>query len=288
MRRPQDVLESAVLARCPSCRNTFSTDRSGRQDCPVCGKPLVVPEAYAPPPNAPGDVEPPPAPAPSQQGTPWERRDELGFTAAWWQTVQQALFEPGKLFAAARLDRGRQQLEFVLTLSVFWIVGQLLQLLFPSRPDQLLPLFEKFMSADQLATVRQMLDRNAQLSGPGTVILLSLLSPLFLVLFLYLNAGVTHLLALLFGQSKRGFPATFAACAYGSTPMVLLAIPGCGGIIASVWIVVLIGIGLKETHGISAGGAAATVLAPYAVFCCACCGTGMAFALLVGRAMGHH
>src|SRR5256885_13474884 len=42
-----DVLEGAVLARCPSCRNTFSTDRPGRQDCPVCGKPLVVPEPPA-------------------------------------------------------------------------------------------------------------------------------------------------------------------------------------------------------------------------------------------------
>ena len=286
MSRPQDVLEGAVLARCPSCRNTFSTDRSGRQDCPVCGKPLMVPEAAPPLVGNREEVRPPPPPV--QQGTPWERRGELGFGTAWGQTVQQALFEPSRLFSSVRLDQGRAQLTFVLTLSVFWIIGQLLQIAIPSRPDQLLPLFERFMSAEQMAAVRQMIARNAALSSPGVVLLLAALSPLFVFLFLYLNAGVTHLLALLFGQSKRGFPATFAACAYGSTPMILLAIPGCGGIIALVWTVVLIGIGMKETHGISAAGATATVLAPYAVFCCICCGSAAAFAVVVGRAMGRH
>src|SRR5205823_8208736 len=73
-----DVLEGAVLARCPSCRNTFSTDRPGRQDCPVCRKPLVVPEASAASATAGnGDAAPEPA------GTPWERRAELGFFTAW-------------------------------------------------------------------------------------------------------------------------------------------------------------------------------------------------------------
>ena len=69
--------------------------------------------------------------------------------------------------------------------------------------------------------------------------------------------------ALLLGQSKRGFPASFAACAYGVAPMVLLAIPGCGGVLALVWTIVLTGVGLKETHQIKSGGAAATVVAPY-------------------------
>src|SRR5437016_1097437 len=114
-----------MLARCPSCRNTFSTDRAGRQDCPVCGKPLVVPEqpagtAAPPPPSG----EPPQA---EGAGTPWERRRELGFIPAWAQTLQQALFEPGRLFSSAQLDRGSAQLGFaVLTASVFWSIGQLL------------------------------------------------------------------------------------------------------------------------------------------------------------------
>src|SRR5262245_48583544 len=117
-----------MLARCPNCRNTFSTDRAGRQDCPVCGKPLTVPEQAAP---ASEGAPPPSAEAPAgPPGTPWERREELGFASAWAQTVQQALFEPGKLFASARLDRGAAQLGFaVLTSSVFAAIGQALGLM---------------------------------------------------------------------------------------------------------------------------------------------------------------
>ena len=125
-----------MLARCPNCRNTFSTDRSGRQECPACGKPLIVPGPAAP---APGSITAPPQPAENTApspgspppefaaGTPWERRAELGFFEAWKQTTLQALFEPGKLFAAARLDRGPAQLGYaVFTASVFWALGQLL------------------------------------------------------------------------------------------------------------------------------------------------------------------
>src|SRR5690348_11207020 len=124
--RPEDVLEGGMLARCPSCRNTFSTERSGTQDCPACGKPLIVPEAPAPAPHAElvGDAA----------GTPWERRAQLGFWTAWGQTMQQALFEPSRLFASARLDRGAAQLGFaVLTSSVFSAVGQIFDRLLRAR-----------------------------------------------------------------------------------------------------------------------------------------------------------
>ena len=70
------MLEGAVLARCPSCRNTFSTDRAGHQLCPVCGKALVVPEPAPAPPGAPR------ADLIEGSGTPWERRAELGSQTA--------------------------------------------------------------------------------------------------------------------------------------------------------------------------------------------------------------
>ena len=276
-----------MLARCPSCRNTFSTNRSGRQDCPVCGKPLVVPEvAQATPPSAAAPETPPQPEGP--RGTPWERREELGLWSAWGQTMQQALFEPARLFASARLDRNPAQLWFVLSLSVFWMAEQLFTLLMPNRPDQVLGWLSQVVPPERLALAKQMLDRNAKFNSPAVTLLMVLLTPAIVWLFLYLNAGVTHLIALLFGQAKRGFPATFAACAYGSAPLVLLIIPGCGSVIATIWIVVLIGVGLKETHGITPGGAAATVLAPYLLLCCLCCGGVVAAGLAVGRGMGGH
>jgi hypothetical protein len=271
-----------VLARCPSCRNTFSTDRAGRQDCPVCGKPLVVPEqpqaVLATTADGPQQGEP--------AGTPWERREELGLVRAWTQTIQQALFEPGKLFASARLDRGSAQLGFaVLTSSVFWALGQIIErAVLSGQREQMRRLLGTLSgNADISPYLQKMLDAQTQVSSWGWVIALALFTPLFSLVLLYLNAFVTHAVALLIGQSKRGFPATFAACAYSCAPLVLLAVPACGSIISLVWLVVLTGIGMKETHRISTGGAAATVLAPYAILCCVIFAGAMSMAMMTMR-----
>ena len=280
---PADVLESVVLARCPSCRNTFSTDRSGRQDCPVCTKPLVVPEQ----PQAAIAAPPAEDPAPAS-GTPWERRAELGLFRGWTQTLQQALFEPGRLFASARLDRGSAQLGFaVATTSVFWAIGQILErAVLSGQRDQMRRLLSTLGNPQISPMLQKMIDAQSQTNTWGWTVGLSLLTPLFSFLFLYLNAGVTHGIALLLGQSKKGFPATFAACAYACAPLVLLAVPACGSIVSVIWLVVLTGIGMKETHRISSGGAAATVLAPYALFCCLMVAAGAALALTMRNVMG--
>ena len=270
-----------MLARCPSCRNTFSAVRSGRQDCSVCGKPLVVPEAPVPTAEL---VNAPEPPAPQAPGTPWERRAELGFVKAWAQTTQQALFEPSKLFASARLDKGSAQVGYaVLTASVFWALSQLIEsLLMGGRNEQMRKLVEQLSGQQESPLMKYLLETEQAARSPAWVIGLALFTPVFSLMFLYLNAGVTHGVGLLLGQVKRGFPATMAACAYACAPMVLMAIPGCGSLISLVWLVVLTGIGLKETHRMSTGGAAASVLAPYAVLCCV---LSLAMGALVTTAM---
>ena len=279
-----DVLEGAVLARCPSCRNTFSTDRPGRQDCPVCGKPLVVPEPPAASPAAgTGDLGLEPS------GTPWERRAELGFFTAWMQTLQQALLEPAKLFASARRDKGAAQLGFaVLNTSVFWALGQILErpLLIGQR-DQLRRVLEGMSGNPDVAPmVERLLKAQLLASSPSWVVALALLTPVFTFVLLYVNAAVTHGIAAILGQAKRGFPATFAACAYGCAPLVLLAIPACGSIVGLIWLVALTGIGMKVTHRISAAGAAASVLAPYFVLCCLMFAAIGTLTLALRRAVG--
>lgn len=266
-----------MLARCPSCRNTFSTDRTGRQDCPICGKPLVVPEQGA------GSAPQPQAEVLSEaQGTPWERRAELGLVTAWAQTVQLALFEPSKLFASARLDRGAAQLGFaVLTGSVFGAVGQALGLLVRGQSQALL---DRMIAQSQMPdSFRQMLQTSQRMNTPGWFVLGVVLLPVVYFLVVYFNAAVTHLFALLLGQSRRGFAATFAACTYSFAPLVLLAVPGCGAIVGVIWLIVLTGIGLRETHGIKPAGAAAAVLAPYLALCCAGCAAGA----IIGAALRH-
>ena len=255
-----------MLARCPSCQNTFSAERTGRQDCPVCGKPLIVPEPPSALPEAPRAEL-----VTAAEGTPWERRAELGFWTGWAQTLQQALLEPGRLFASARLDKGWAQLGFaVLTTSVFWALGQVLEgLLLHGQRDafrRLLPAMSDNPVAGPM--LRRLLDMQAQASSTKALVLFALLAPVFSFVLLVANAAVTHAVAALLGQAKRGFPATLAACAYASAPLVLLAVPACGSIVAVIWLLVLTGIGMKVTHHISTGGAAASVLVPYLLLCC--------------------
>ena len=273
-----------MLARCPSCRNTFSTERPGRQDCPICGKPLVVPEpaAVVPAHDAAARGEEP-------AGTPWERRGELGFWTGWLQTLQQALLEPGKLFAAARRDRGAAQLGFaVLTTSAFWAIGQIFErLLLGGQREQMRRLVESMSRNRDLGPMlRRMIEVQTQASSPAWVVALVVLTPLFSLVFLYLNAAVTHGVAALLGQARRGFPATFAACAYACAPLALLAVPACGSIVGVLWVIVLTAIGMKITHRISAGGAAASVLAPYLVLCCGLFVAFGAMALALRGALG--
>jgi hypothetical protein len=272
--RQADVLEDAMLARCPSCRNTFSTERSGTQNCPVCGKPLVVPEPAAATPMA--------ELVDGAAGTPWERRAQLGWWKAWGQTLQQALFEPSRLFASVRLDRGPAQLGFaVLTTSVFSAIGQVFDRLLRARMQRYY---------DQLGALLnlspEMLKAAALADSPRWFAALLLVLPLLVLVFLYANAAVTHFFALIMGQAKRGFAATFAACAYASAPLVLLAVPGCGSIVGIVWLVVLTGVGLKQTHRISPGGAAGVTLAPYLLICCLGVVASIATAMRMGQMMG--
>lgn len=279
-----DVLESPVLARCPSCHNTFSTERTGRQICPVCGKPLVVPE----PPAAPGAPTAELVSEPS--GTPWERRGELGFWTGWSRTVQQALLEPGRLFASARLDKGGAQLGFaVFTSSVFWAIGQILErLMLRGQTDRMRELIAAVAQNPDVAPVLQrMLEVQSRASSPGAVLALAALTPIFTFVMLYLSAGVTHAVAAVLGQAKRGFPATFAACAYACAPLVLLAVPACGSIVGVIWLVVLTGIGMKVTHRISTGGAAASALVPYFVLCCLVFVAMGTLAMALRSAVGH-
>ena len=253
-----------MLARCPSCRNTFSTEGPGRQICPVCGKPLVVPvPAAAGAPDAGTAAQPP--------GTPWERREELGFWKAWGQTMQQALLDPAGLFASARLDRGAAQLGFaVFTISLFWAAGQTIEgILLRGQRDQLRRMLASLSSSsDASPLLQRLIDAQTQASAPGWVIAFALLTPLFALVLLYVNAAVTHAIAALMGQAKRGFPATFAACAYACAPLALLAVPACGSLVAVVWLIVLTSIGMKVTHGISTGAAVTSALAPSLLLCC--------------------
>jgi hypothetical protein len=110
------------------------------------------------------------------------------------------------------------------------------------------------------------------------------LAPLVTLIVIFVAAGILHLLLTLFRGANRGFDATLTAVAYVSGLLLLLAVPGCGGIIAYAWALVAVIIGLGAVQRCGPGKSAAAVLAPAALVCICCCGVaGMGLpALLKG------
>lgn len=95
------------------------------------------------------------------------------------------------------------------------------------------------------------------------------LAPIFVLIGVFLWSAILHLFLTLVGGATAGFGATVRVVCYGSTVQVLNVIPFCGGLIATVWAVVLQIIGLALAHRTSQGKSALAVLLPL-LLCCAC------------------
>lgn len=92
-----------------------------------------------------------------------------------------------------------------------------------------------------------------------------LLSPVVLLLSLFISAGITHLLLRLFGGASRGVNATTRIFAFSYSPLILGIVPVVGSVVGYVWMVVVAVIGLREGHRTTTGRAAAAVLIPVAI-----------------------
>src|SRR3989338_6413182 len=61
---------------------------------------------------------------------------------------------------------------------------------------------------------------------------------------------------------------TYEAVCYSQAAQLLAVIPLLGSIVAPIWQIILLIIGLKEVHHISTGKSVLTVLIPFIVGCC--------------------
>ena len=106
----------------------------------------------------------------------------------------------------------------------------------------------------------------------GAVLVQVVLAPLVTFILIYVAAAIVHLLLMLFRGAPRGFDATLTAVAHASGLLLLLAVPGCGSLLALVWGLVSLVVGLGAIQRCGAGKAAAAVLAPFALVCVCCFG----------------
>jgi hypothetical protein len=105
-----------------------------------------------------------------------------------------------------------------------------------------------------------MLDK---LGGGGmSPIIEFLLSPLILLLSIFIASGVTHLLLMMFGGAHNGYKVTLRVFAFAYSPQILGVIPVVGQLAGFVWMIIIAIVGLSAAHNTGTGRAAAAVLLP--------------------------
>jgi len=212
------------------------------------------------------------APVPTASaGVPWEQRSEKGFVNALLETVRDVLLEPARTFAAMPPagGLGAPLFFFVLTGTLGGLAGIAYQsVLHAINPGTGTP------EQQALATMMS----STMVIG-GAIMFL----PLMLAAAAFISASLLHLALILVGGAKKPFEATFRVFCYaGGATAVLQFLPVCGAIVASIWNLVLVVIGLSQVQGISRGRACIAVLLPSLV----CCGLLILAALLLAAAVG--
>src|SRR5262245_19797521 len=247
--------------------------------CPHCQRPLPdPPQRFCP--HCGGDVQgaaAAAAAAPSAGSTPWESRDQLGVAGAFVETTRQVLLEPTAFFSRmpTRAGIGGPLAYGLLTACLAIVVASLYQLVFSSVMGSW---------ASELAGRGSPFEKMLPMMGHGLGLAVQLLvAPIAALVSLFVGAAIFHLFLLMFGGAKEGFEASFRVLCYSQATQLVQIVPICGGIIASVWGLVVLIIGLAEAHRCGRGTAAAAVLVPLILFCCCCVG---AVFLMVGGIAG--
>ncbi|MGC8906633.1 MAG: YIP1 family protein [Desulfomonilaceae bacterium] len=232
---------------CPKCGREYNPDEDARF-CPSCGNPL--PLKSFPQGTGSGDEsgrheaydahERDMARAAPVNSCPWENIEELGFLQAIGATLKQSLLEPVRFFTA--MPRTGGWLHPLLYAIIIGTTGNLAGYVLGA-------LFEiPLISQSKLS--------------PGMTLFVGMLMPLLVWLGVMLWAVVLHGAIILFGAKKNPFEATLRITSYASSPDILNVIPTVGWVIAAVWKIVLVIIGVREVHRVSTGRAALAVLFP--------------------------
>jgi hypothetical protein len=122
----------------------------------------------------------------------------------------------------------------------------------------------------------------SRFGGTGLAVRL-IVAPFIIVIALFLGAAILHFCCMLVGalqNSRSGFEGTLRAVCYSQVSSLASIIPVVGGLIATVWGIVLAVRGVERLHQTTSGKAVAAVLIPVVV----CCGGLLLIGLVVGAA----
>jgi hypothetical protein len=223
-----------------------------------------APTAGPPPTQTP----PGPAPGPTTEtavrgGLPWDQRYSKGIFNAFIETLQTVLTKPTAAFTAMKREGGLG--EPLIYGVIGGTIGAVVSLLYRLALRSVFG-FGRTDILDHLV-------------GSAALILVLIISPVLVVIGIFIVSAILHLCLMIVGGAKQSFETTFrVVCFSGGSVGPLQLVPLCGGLIAFVWGIVLYCIGLARAHETDTGRAVLAVFLPLVV----CCGGIVLVAMMFG------
>ena len=223
---------------CPQC----AFEQPETSVCVKCGLEFARYEPYKEMASSHGQVEAIPSEA---KEAPME--SEVGFFGAFFRTTRDVLFSPVQFFRKSAAGEGYGfPLIYGLITGMIGLAGTMVwqyilfaQLFHFWSPPDIPYSFELFAA--------------------------TLALPLAVLIFIFLGTAVAHICLIIVGGNKMGFRQTFRAMVFSYGAQLFGIIPFIGGTIGSIYTLILVIIGIKEGHGISAARAILAVLFPFIV-----------------------
>jgi hypothetical protein len=200
-------------------------------------------------------------------GLPWENREQIGFFKAFFHTVSLLITRPGEAFTMMRVEGG------LMDPLLFGLIGGCAATVVSIFFQVLLESIPNYPSHSEAFN----------LFGLAPWVMASIyaaVSPVSVLLWLFIGSAILHLCLMLVGGANRSFEATLRVVSYASGAGNLFSmIPVCGWLIAIIYLIVLACIGLTRAHQTTTGKALLAIFLPMFVCCCALV---LLFAMLFG------
>jgi hypothetical protein len=116
--------------------------------------------------------------------------------------------------------------------------------------------------------------------GGGGLLANIILAPIVILCGLFIGTAIFHVSFMIVGAlagSRSQFEGTFRVVSYSSIAHIAYVIPVVGGLVALVWRVYLMMLGVQQLHKTTQGKALTGILLPI-LLCCGCAALGMIFA----------
>lgn len=189
-------------------------------------------------------------PAAGDATFPWPPPEEGPVLASFGETWKGATLEPSSFFSRIPRERGTGAALLYYLIIVLLVAGATL---FWESFSLFTGGFDDGGMASELGV---------EAINPLTSFLMT---PAILLGMLFVAAGITHGLLRIFAAGRHGFSTTLRVFCYAYSPGLFGIVPLLGGLIGSVWMVVLLIIGLREAHATDGWKPAVAVLLPFAL-----------------------